>query len=121
MATARKRLRNWTPTPLWQVLHGLYRVGWKEPAWRYSAKRSVSIARLEALRDRHRGERCFVIGNGPSLQRTDLTKLRGERTFGLNRIYLKFGELGFATSYLVCVNKLVIAQCAAEPRGRAVP
>ena len=114
MATARATLRSWTPAPLWQALHELYRVGLKDPAWRYSARRRVSIARLEALRDRHRGERCFVIGNGPSLQRTDLTKLRDEPTFGLNRIYLKFEELGFATSYLVCVNKLVIAQCAAE-------
>jgi hypothetical protein len=121
MATARQTLRTWTPPPLWAMLHGLYRLGYKEPAWRFSARRRASAARLEALRDRHRGERCFIIGNGPSLQRTDLTKLRGEPTFGLNRIYLKFEELGFATTYLVCVNKLVIAQCAAELEALPCP
>ncbi len=46
--------------------------------------------RIEHFRDRHRGERCFILGNGPSLIRLDLSKLRGERTFGLNRIYLLF-------------------------------
>ena len=114
MATARQAVRSWAPAPVWQVLHGVYRVGYKEPAWRLSAKRRASVERLAALRDRHRGERCVIIGNGPSLKRTDLSRLRGERTFGLNRIYLKFSELGFATSYLVCVNKLVISQCATE-------
>jgi len=69
---------------------------------------------LGALRDRHRGERCFILGNGPSLRQTDLSRLRGEFTFGLNRVYLLFPELGFATTYLVAVNQLVIDQCAAE-------
>jgi hypothetical protein len=121
MANARATLRTWTPPALWALLHGVYRVGYKEPAWRLSAKRRASVERLAAMRDRHRGERCFIIGNGPSLNRTDLTRLRRERTFGLNRIYLKFEELGFATTYLACVNKLVISQCAAELEGLPCP
>ncbi len=36
------------------------------------------------LRDRHRGRRCFVIGNGPSLARQDLTPLAGEVTIAMN-------------------------------------
>lgn len=36
------------------------------------------------LRDRHRGRRCFVIGNGPSLARQDLTPLAGEVTLAMN-------------------------------------
>jgi hypothetical protein len=48
------------------------------------------------------------------LRQTDLFKLRGEFTFGLNRIYLLYPELGFSTTYLVTVNQLVIDQCAAE-------
>ena len=69
---------------------------------------------LSLLKDRHRGKRCFILGNGPSLRQTDLTRLRGEFTFGLNRIYLLFPELGFPTTYLVTVNRLVIDQCAGE-------
>ena len=37
-----------------------------------------------ALRDRHRGRRCFIIGNGPSLARQDLAPLAGEITIAMN-------------------------------------
>ena len=47
------------------------------------------------LKGKHRGKRGFIIGNGPSLKNTDLTKLEDEFTFGMNRIYLLFPELGF--------------------------
>jgi hypothetical protein len=73
-----------------------------------------SLRALDSLKNAHRGKRCFILGNGPSLRQTDLTRLRGEFTFGLNRIYMLFPELGFTTSYLVTVNQLVIDQCAAE-------
>ena len=63
------------------------------------------------MKDIHRGERCFIIGNGPSLRKMDVSKLQGEYTFGMNRIYLAFDKWGFETSYLVSVNDLVIEQC----------
>jgi len=44
----------------------------------------------------------------------DLQPLRAEFTFGLNRAYLMFDRLGFATTYLVSVNRLVIQQCAGD-------
>jgi len=67
--------------------------------------------RLESWRDTHVGERCFIVGNGPSLRSTDLSKLDGEFTFGMNRIYLAFDEYNFKTSCLVSVNDLVLEQC----------
>jgi Protein of unknown function DUF115 len=76
---------------------------------------------MRALRNTHAGERCFIIGNGPSLRRTDLTKVKGEFTFGLNRIYLIFSELGFATSCLVSVNELVLEQCVSEMKALDLP
>jgi hypothetical protein len=50
-------------------------------------------SRLAAMKDRYRGERCFVIGNGPSLNRTALHHLENEFTFGVNRICLMFERL----------------------------
>ncbi|MFO0748172.1 MAG: hypothetical protein U1F43_21310 [Myxococcota bacterium] len=38
-----------------------------------------------AIQGLHRGERCWIIGNGPSLRDQDLTRLRGEQTFVVNR------------------------------------
>ncbi|MGZ6346868.1 MAG: 6-hydroxymethylpterin diphosphokinase MptE-like protein [Anaerolineales bacterium] len=76
--------------------------------------RRKSRIRMRALHNIHSGERCFIIGNGPSLKQTDLTKLKDEFTFGMNRIYLLFPELGFNTTYFVAINDLVIEQCAGE-------
>jgi hypothetical protein len=55
-----------------------------------------------------------IIGNGPSLNRTDLSLLANETTFGLNRIYLMYERLGFVPTYHVVVNALVVEQCADE-------
>jgi hypothetical protein len=78
------------------------------PAGRWSA------AQLTAMRDRHAGQRCVIVGNGPSLRQMDLSPLRSEITFGLNRGYLAFRGLGFATTYLVAINVHVVEQFAAE-------
>lgn len=83
--------------------------------------RRQSIKAIRELKDCHKGERCFVIGNGPSLRNTDMTRLRGEFTFGLNRIFLAFDELGFSTSCLVSINDLVVEQSAAEIQSLAIP
>lgn len=80
----------------------------------YAAQFDSSLERLAQFRNIHRGQRCFIIGNGPSLKKTDLSRLRHEFTFGLNRIYLLFAELGFSTSYFVSVNRLVMEQFADE-------
>jgi hypothetical protein len=83
--------------------------------------RRESNRRLAALKDTHRGERCFIIGNGPSLKQTDLSRLRNEYTFGLNRIYLLFPELGFTTRFYLSINDLVIEQCAADIQALKMP
>ena len=73
-----------------------------------------SSAQLKSMRDRHAGERCVIVGNGPSLREMDLSPLQSEVTFGLNRGYLLFQELGFAPTYLVAVNVNVVDQFAGE-------
>lgn len=73
-----------------------------------------SVHDLEQVRNAHRGERCVIIGNGPSLNATNLGLLAGERTFGLNRIYLMYDRLGFVPTYHVVVNALVVEQCAGD-------
>jgi uncharacterized Rossmann fold enzyme len=83
--------------------------------------RRESIHRIKAFKDIHEGKRAFIIGNGPSLKQTDLSKLKNEFTFGMNRIYLLFPELGFTTTYFVSINDLVIEQCADEIASLSIP
>lgn len=89
-------------------LHYLQAQAEQDP--RYQA----SMQGMKALRDKHKGKRCFIIGNGPSIKHTDLKLLRNEVTFGSNRIYLLFEQIGFATTYFLSVNRLVMEQCAQD-------
>jgi len=61
--------------------------------------------RLLQFRGKHKGERCFIIGNGPSLLASDLDKLKDEITFATNKIYLMFDKTDWRPSYYVCEEK----------------
>jgi hypothetical protein len=114
MTNLRQTIKNIFPPVAWKpvsdVRYAIVRAA-QWPAATFHPWRRNSIARLVSLKDIHRGKRCFIIGNGPSLRKTDVSKLKGEYTFGMNRIYLAFEKWGFETSYLVSVNDLVIEQC----------
>jgi hypothetical protein len=117
-------LKSWLPGPLWQagrLARDAARHAALWPAAAFHPWRRASIQRLAGLKDRHRGRRCFIIGNGPSLKQMDLSRLRGEFTFGMNRFYLMFPELGFTTSYFLAVNTLVVEQCAEDLRRLPMP
>jgi hypothetical protein len=120
----RNTLKRITPQPIWQAAsqfrYALQRAA-QWPAATFHPLRRASIQRLAAYQDCHTGERCFIIGNGPSLRQTDLSKLKNEFTFGMNRIYLMFPELDFTTTYFLTVNSLVIEQCAEDIRTLPIP
>jgi hypothetical protein len=50
--------------------------------------RVTESRRLRAFKDKYRGERCFLIGNGPSLIQHDIGKLVHEKTFVTNMFVL---------------------------------
>jgi len=124
MSEFKETVKRATPRPLWQAARSAW-IGLQNAALWPSAMlhpwRRASIHRLDELRDIHRGQRCFIIGNGPSLKQTDLSRLKDEFTFGMNRIYLGFPEMGFQTTYFLTVNSLVIEQCAEDIRALKMP
>jgi hypothetical protein len=75
---------------------------------------NVTIPDVAQLKGRLAGERCFIIGNGPSLRRTDLTLLRDEYTIGLNRIYLNYENMGYEPTLYCSVNPSVLEQFSGE-------
>lgn len=56
------------------------------------------------LKNKHKGERCFVIGNGPSLRADDLERLKGEITFGVNNIFNIFEQTCWRPTYYFWVD-----------------
>ena len=65
--------------------------------------------KLLQFKNIHAGERCFIIGNGPSLTTHDLDLLKNERTFGLNSVYRLFDKTVWRPTYYVASDKGFIA------------
>jgi uncharacterized Rossmann fold enzyme len=93
----------------------------EQPAAYLHPWRRESIKRLAMMKDIHKGKRAFIIGNGPSLKQTDLSKLKKEITFGMNRIYLAFPEWGFVSSYICVTNDLVVEQFVDDFNQLTIP
>ena len=68
--------------------------------------------RLARFKDRHKGEQMILICNGPSLNKTDMDKVRKATLMGLNKIYLGFRKYKIYPRYYVAVNQEVIYQSA---------
>jgi hypothetical protein len=120
----RKTLKKHTPPSIWQSSSSAWYALKRATLWpsaNLHPQRRDSMRQLAGYKNKHQGERCFIIGNGPSLRQMDLTLLNQDKTFGLNRIYLLFPELGFTTTYYLSINNLVVEQCAADIRGLLIP
>jgi hypothetical protein len=121
----KETLKGILPESAWQEISDRYWSWYNRD--RHLLARVISLVwmknkvRLESWRDRFKGERCFVVGNGPSLRKTDLSKLDSEFTIGMNRIYLAFEEYQFRSSCLVSVNDLVLEQCHEEMGALDIP
>ena len=61
--------------------------------------RKSPYEKLKILKDKHKGERCFIVATGPSLLIEDLDKLRNEITFSMNSIFLSFDETDWRPNY----------------------
>lgn len=69
---------------------------------------------LKKLKNKYEGKRCFIIGNGPSLQSTDLDRLQNEYTFAFNRIYYIFGQTSWRPTFYCTQDEKIIENSAVE-------
>jgi glycosyltransferase involved in cell wall biosynthesis len=69
--------------------------------------------KLARLRDLHRGQTAIIIGNGPSLNQTDLALLDRAPTFGVNAIFLAADRLPKPITYYVVEDTKVFAENSA--------
>ena len=124
MNALKKNAKRFLPSPALHYLRSgrnSYQRAVQWPAAYLHPWRRESVQKLKGDHNRYAGKRCFVIGNGPSLQQTDVSRLKDEYTFGMNRVYLAFQEWGFQTSFLVSVNDLVIEQCSQDFQRLDIP
>ncbi|MFW8637110.1 hypothetical protein [Cribrihabitans pelagius] len=63
---------------------------------------------LSLLRNRHKGARAVIVGNGPSLRVSDLERLQDSVTFASNKIYLAYEDTAWRPAYYSVEDHLVI-------------
>ena len=80
----------------------------------YEYQNSDAPQYIKELKDSCYGERCFIIGNGPSLTSEDLDLLKNEKTFAFNRIYHMYQYTGWRPTYYMVVDKAIIHEMNRE-------
>ena len=66
--------------------------------------------KIKTLKNKYKNKRCFIIGNGPSLNKIDLNLLKDEFTFGVNSIFYKYDEIGFKPYFYTVEDEEVMKE-----------
>jgi len=56
----------------------------------------------------NKSDTIYIIGNGPSLNKIDLSKLKGKDTISFNRAYIAYNDWGFYPKYYMVADKIVL-------------
>lgn len=103
-------------TPHYALLKSLWALGFREAVFQgLDGAHVLPMPHLlEDFAGRHRGRRCFVVGNGPSLNEIDMGRLKDEITLGSNRCFLGFERWGFPFTYWGISDTFQIQEYARE-------
>jgi len=85
------------------------RLGFGPQGWE-----AVNFKRFKKLGGNYRGKRCFIMGNGPSLNETPLELLDGEFIFGVNRCHLLYDRVSWRPSFFTAVDGRVTPNISGE-------
>ena len=62
----------------------------------------------DTLKDKYKGQRVFLIGNGPSLNKTPLYILKNEKVMCFNRFHLMLEKVNWKPDFYTIVDNLVL-------------
>lgn len=79
----------------------------RRKAWLLSAEGKMNQQRLDSLKNKYTGKRCFIMANGPSLLKSDLSLLKTEITISSNAQFLIWDKMGFIPTFLTVEDTLV--------------
>ncbi len=66
--------------------------------------------KIRRFKNIHRDERCFIVGNGPSLNALDLDKIQREYSFGANKIYNIYPNTIWRPTYYLCMDYMSLTE-----------
>lgn len=65
------------------------------------------LKRIQKYKDIHKGERCFIVGQGPSLTIDDLEKIKNEISFTVNSGPVAYNQTEWRAQYYVAFDPIV--------------
>ncbi len=80
-----------------------------------------NISRFEELKGKYKGNRVFLLGNGPSLNKTPLHLIKNEYKMCCNRFNLFFERLNWFPDFYIAVDDLVIKDAYKEINTDVIP
>lgn len=71
---------------------------------------------LRTFHNSHKGETCFIVGNGPSLKVEDLERIykKGIPSFAFNRIFLMFDKTQWRPTYYISQDEKTLKNCVKQ-------
>lgn len=63
---------------------------------------------LKKYKNKYEGQRCFIVGNGPSLRAADLDKINGEFSIASHRVFLIFSETEWRPNVYTAMDPVII-------------
>ena len=87
----------------------------------FQKKDQENIARWKELKNKYKGERVFIVGAGPSINKTELHLLKNEYTICFNRINLLFERLNWRPEFFMVTDDLKIKEIHDEINKRILP
>lgn len=76
--------------------------------------------KIQCFRNKYIGERCFVIGNGPSLRIEDLNRLKSEYTFASNTIYALYRHTDWRPDFYCARDPIFCKEMMADKESMSM-
>lgn len=75
-----------------------------------STKLAIDTHSIKKFKDIHKGETCFIIGNGPSMRFSDLDRINElkVKSFACNKIFLGFNETKWRPDYFFVSDSKIL-------------
>lgn len=87
-----------------------------EVLWRKMGGYSNDYSELKSMREIHKGQRCFIVATGPSLNIDDVKKLSNECTFSMNSIVNMFSQIDWRPTYYAIQDERVYSKLKQDCR-----
>lgn len=76
--------------------------------------------KFRKFKGRFKGKRCFVMGNGPSLNQTPLEKLNDEVVWGVNRCHLLYDRISWRPTFYCAVDHRVTPSISSQINAQSL-